>query len=241
MNKRGSHVGIILSFVIFATFLIFIYTTLQPTLKTGREKQVILDHIKQVTMDEITGNLTIVSVRLNQADPTVPPNSCFSLADIQEVSRQEGSIVKDVNGNIISSKRNAGVISAAWNGQAGEFFRIIYSEQNFTEKKLTTPTCYNLNSAPSGFYTLNVNRDEQILATKINMMLVDYGGKHELLREKFSVPADSDFAISTTMGGVFLGGEPPASSVNVFSEDIVFQYVNNTADVTTGKIRVSVW
>ena len=35
-SKKGSHVGVVVSFVIFVTFLIFLYTIIQPA--TVREK-----------------------------------------------------------------------------------------------------------------------------------------------------------------------------------------------------------
>ena len=46
MEKKGSHVGIMLSFVIFVTFLVFLYSVIQPIIKTGQEKKISLDSLK---------------------------------------------------------------------------------------------------------------------------------------------------------------------------------------------------
>ena len=34
-NKKGSHVGMILSFALFITFVVFIYTIVNPTINTS--------------------------------------------------------------------------------------------------------------------------------------------------------------------------------------------------------------
>ena len=44
MKKTGSHVGFVLSFVVFVTFLIFIYSVLVPTTKI-QDKPLILEKV----------------------------------------------------------------------------------------------------------------------------------------------------------------------------------------------------
>ncbi|MCK4647518.1 hypothetical protein KAT24_01145 [Candidatus Pacearchaeota archaeon] len=45
MDKKGSHVGMMLSFVIFVTFLVFLYSILQPVIKIRQDKKLILDSL----------------------------------------------------------------------------------------------------------------------------------------------------------------------------------------------------
>ncbi|GAI55565.1 unnamed protein product, partial [marine sediment metagenome] len=66
-NKNGSHVGIILSFVIFVTFTIFIYSILEPGLRSQREKQSLLEYLKGEISREITANLTTASLNINKS------------------------------------------------------------------------------------------------------------------------------------------------------------------------------
>lgn len=239
-SKRGSHVGMILSFVIFITFLIFIYTTLQPTIKTGREKQVILDHIKKDIISDITGNLTTVNIEILQDSPE---SSCFNFKDIVEVSDLDNTIVKNSQGDIVNSNKKTDSIDASWNGEGNQFFKIIYSEQDFIETSEPASSCYQLEtcSETTKCKINSVRQDEQILATKIGEVLGDYEGKHEILRERFNIPADSDFAIIAYVGDSSFGAEPINSQVNIFSDEVVFQYINSTADTSTGKMRISVW
>ncbi len=46
MEKKGSHVGMMLSFIIFITFFVFLYTVLQPIIKTEQNKKLILDSLE---------------------------------------------------------------------------------------------------------------------------------------------------------------------------------------------------
>lgn len=241
-SKRGSHVGMILSFVIFVTFLIFIYTTLQPAIKTGRDKQIILDYIKNELIQEFTGNLTTVSLEITKDAPSGEKYSCFTFSDISEVSNLEYSLVK-LNENIINSKRSGAKIDVSWDGKADEFYKLFYSEQEFTGGSLTETSCYNLETCSTGgkCEISSVRQDEQILETKIKGVLGNYDTNHEGLRKKFSVPADSDFAINVSIEGLNLGGDPVTSQADIFSEEVVFQYINSSADINTGKMRVSVW
>lgn len=237
MNKKGSHVGMILSFVIFITFLIFIYTTLQPTIKTNREKQVILDNIKEELMEKITGNLTTVTLRIIPTGQ--PTEDCVRFSDISEVTGLGYSLAKEVSGEMIASKRESGEIKISWD-RSPKSVKIFYSEQNLTGPVFGSGTCKNLETYGTD-YTLNINRDQQVLETKIKNLFDQYKSDHESLREEFGIPADSDFAISTVINGETFGGEAPVSNIDVFSEEVVFQYLNKTAEMNTGKIRISVW
>ena len=46
MKKRGSHVGVMLSFAIFLTFLIFLFVALEPAITSGQNKKSVLNYLK---------------------------------------------------------------------------------------------------------------------------------------------------------------------------------------------------
>ena len=48
-NKKGSHVGLVLSFVIFVVFLIFMYPLVGPALETKGDKQYLLEPLEKKT------------------------------------------------------------------------------------------------------------------------------------------------------------------------------------------------
>ena len=52
-KKGGTHVGMMLSFVIFITFITFLYTIIQPSIQVQKSKQVTLDVLKENLIREI--------------------------------------------------------------------------------------------------------------------------------------------------------------------------------------------
>jgi hypothetical protein len=63
-GKQGSHVGMILSFVIFITFIVFIYTVVQPAIKIGTDKKAILDDLRMRIESNISANFTSAGVQI---------------------------------------------------------------------------------------------------------------------------------------------------------------------------------
>src|SRR3989339_10789 len=101
LNKRGSHVGFILSFVIFVLFILFLYTTIQPAIKIQKEKTLFIDYLKDVLVENFTVNLTTITIKINA---TVNPNKdCISLKDAKGSLINETSLlIKDENNSKLS-------------------------------------------------------------------------------------------------------------------------------------------
>jgi len=66
LSKRGSHVGFILSFVIFVLFILFLYTTIQPAIKIQKEKTLFIDYLKDVLVENFTVNLTTMTIKMQK-------------------------------------------------------------------------------------------------------------------------------------------------------------------------------
>ena len=58
-NRKGSHVGVVVSFVVFVTFLVFLYLIIQPATIRERDKQYILDYLKL----NLVSNSTIALIK----------------------------------------------------------------------------------------------------------------------------------------------------------------------------------
>ena len=56
-KKGGTHVGFILSFVIFVTFLIFLYSMLIEPTKTNQDKQYLLENLRINLIENILNDL----------------------------------------------------------------------------------------------------------------------------------------------------------------------------------------
>ena len=66
MEKRGSHVGVMLSFVIFLTFFIFLYTIIEPVIRTQEDKQALSDYLGTELIKMSFANMTTFSIKINE-------------------------------------------------------------------------------------------------------------------------------------------------------------------------------
>ena len=64
-NKKASHVGIVISSLLFITFIIFMYILLDSQIGKEREKENALENVKIELLEKTSGEFTRVSVGLN--------------------------------------------------------------------------------------------------------------------------------------------------------------------------------
>lgn len=94
MNSRGSHVGFIISFLVFVTFVSFLYTLIAPDLRTRASQEYFVSSVEEKLLDEISGNylsLTLQNEREQQ-------KSCVSFSsDTLGVSLSDYTTVRSQN------------------------------------------------------------------------------------------------------------------------------------------------
>src|SRR3989344_9392359 len=122
-QKKGSHVGVVLSFVIFMTFIFFIYLITQPALKTER-KDNSLEFLAMGLMEKVSANLTAVSVAITQSNPQdcVRLSSFFSTTDVGNKV-----VARDNSGNTLQSSVDVDDLLVVRNGVT--FFKVYGSEE----------------------------------------------------------------------------------------------------------------
>ena len=81
MNKRGSHVDFAIAFVIFITFVIFLFAIIKPALShKGSNLESFSDYLSREIINKTSGDLTTISIV-----PTNPlkEGDCFNLSLIR--------------------------------------------------------------------------------------------------------------------------------------------------------------
>ncbi len=107
MNKRGSHVGMMISFVIFITFLVFLYSILQPVIKTRQDKELVLDSLKTELLNMLNETTSVTEIneladRYNadyeglKTDLKIPAGSEFAFSFINNEGETEITAEKDI-------------------------------------------------------------------------------------------------------------------------------------------------
>jgi hypothetical protein len=84
INKKGSHVGVVLSFVLFITFVIYLYAITESGLELGENKENSLEYLKKQVLEFSSAELTTASVAISQPSSydCVNLNNFFSLIDL---------------------------------------------------------------------------------------------------------------------------------------------------------------
>lgn len=229
-NKKGSHVGIVLSFVIFITFLIFIYTILQPEIRIQKDKEAFLDYLKIELMEEISTDLTSISVNSGAA------GSCLEFKNLaKDTEINSHLIVKDELGNIVQSEISDDNLCIEGNG----FFKIYHSEK-FEESTDSVSGC---NLVKVEDYTIGLVRTEEyVFDTKVIDLIEDYENNPNNLRSKLKVPIGSEFGFGLTYSDeTKIGTEEKEISTNIYAEEIPVQYIDSEANINLGFINIQVW
>lgn len=244
MKKKGSHVGIVLSFVIFITFLLFLYTMVEPSLRTQTDKEALLDYLKIELIERFSANLTSVTIN---TDKEVLQNCIILKNLIGEVEVNFNLIVKDKLGDISQAK-----ISADENNdlfiereEIGLVFYKIYNSEEFEELNVEVPpSCKDLfkDQFPGGYTIGLVRTEEYIFETKVIELVEEYENNYEDLRSELKIPLGSEFGFGLTYkDGTKIGIEGQNISTNIYAEEIPVQYVNAEANISLGFINIQVW
>jgi hypothetical protein len=64
-NKKGSHVGMMLSFVIFITFIVFMLTTFDPLVRSGKNEKYLFEQLERALLEKFKtdGDVLIVNIQ----------------------------------------------------------------------------------------------------------------------------------------------------------------------------------
>jgi len=247
MKKRGSHVGMILSFVIFITFIVFLYGVMKPTLNTGQDKKSLIGYIETQMIKNVTSNLTTISVQITENKN--PNSDCIYLNDFfSTVTTYVPSpliIVKNETGNIqeVYHEYPNSIGSLVVNRKIKNniFFKVYYSSQ-FNGLSKTTIPCQKVNTND---YTIgSITLDKYIFEKMVLKFNQSYTDDYEQLKNDLKIPPGSEFEFifKKADGGLIEpNNDERIKPDQVYVEETPIQYMDNQANVQSGFISIKVW
>lgn len=231
-NRRGSHVGVILSFVIFVSFVVFVYIVLQPTV-VQENKDGLLEFVKNGIVRESSASLVTGAA-------SIPDNglSCVQLEGFfSENDISERIIAKDENDNTLEvGTTGSGVTHLRLNINGGRFFRF-YTSNEF-EGITSSSGC-----DPKGYFIGGVKNDSYVFESKIGALISKYNSNYSGLASDLGIPSANGFSFSfnNSEGIEISTGEAEVSGTGTFAKDFPIQYVTGSTGFEIGKINVRVW
>jgi hypothetical protein len=254
MNKRGTHVGVILSFIIFVTFIVFLLTAINPVLNTGEDKESLLDYMGAKIRENTSSNFTTITVSILDNSPSI--QNCIRLKDflfdltfVGIIIPPADLIVKNANFNIeeayyssaLGTGGDANAIRINRGNKESRFFRVYYSpEFNVLPETSCNPlseldktTGYEIGSIQTGRYVFKKN----ILAL-IDTYNSDYGE----LKNFFNVPPGSEFGFTfVESGSTKTTATQTSKAPEIYVKETPVQYIDEQANVLSGFINLEVW
>ena len=184
-NKKATHVGVILSFVIFITFVIFIFVILKPTsnIQKGDNSNIIF--LKKNIENFISAEITSFILSAPGID------FCFTLNG--SVFGVEGLnySVKNEHNTPIKSDQNANELFIE-KDNSGNLYKVTYSPRNLSNLLLK-------NHEGCGVVTINsVRKTNQFIEPKIEELILKQEENYSGLKQDFNIPSEKEFGINFT-------------------------------------------
>ena len=256
-GKIGSHVGMMLSFLIFVTFIAFLYSVFQPAIKIGEDKSSILESIQLKIIQNTSANLSTASVLI---EPPTSDKKCVNLKlfftlmlDVMPLSINGATVIvknsleekqtaynkNDIIHNIIDSD-----LRIDRDLKEYTFFKIYYSTkfEKLEDKTISCTSLENTENPPK--YTIGTVTSSKYMFEKDIVQLKDnYNLYYNKIKEDFNIPSGSEFWFSFTKsdGSSIAPLQKETTSINIFSEETPMQYVDSDANIQSGFINIKVW
>lgn len=248
LDKRGSHVGMIISFTLFITFITFIYTIINPVVNTGEDKEALLEYVEDKILENISSNLSIISLTINEASN--PGTTCIELEKFFTLSAStpnSGILVKDEDNQIQTPYYNEEYLDDIKVNRANSdiTFLKFYISNRFDNAQDTSPECTAIDE--DGYNISLVSKLNYIFEEDLNNLVEYYNNEsdkfYQDLKNRFVIPNSTDFAVSFRLsnGEELVAEKEIPSKVNVYVKETPMLYVNGNADVMSGFIKIKIW
>lgn len=216
LDKKGSHVGVIISFGIFVTFILFLYTALQPAFQTGDEQQRILNILEREVMDEVYANYTVISVSPDSAN-------CLHIEDYP-YSEMDSTIARDSQGNIIQSEISEGDLYVDSPDDSG-LLKISSSDTELNSESGDLSDC-------SQDYETGMERKKKVVSkSKMVQLIENYSSSESFVREKLDFPEGEPFGFGIVYdNGTRVETESFENSREIFIREVPIQYFDENAE-----------
>lgn len=229
-DKRGSHVGVVISFVIFVTFLVFLYSILSPAISSEQNKESISEHLELELIEKISAELTTVSVNVVTGGST-----CIELDNlINELSIGANIIVKDDSGQTVSSYIRSDALQIERQSTSDIFFKVYYSPE-FGELA-TGSGCTNR------AYEFGLTKTEEYIFESKMLDLVNDYGNYESLKIELKIPEGTEFGFGIVrQNGTETQTNGEEMATNIYIKKIPIQYVDEDGNILSGYLKTKIW
>lgn len=236
MNKRGTQVEMVISFMIFITFLFFVFASAKNPFHSKDEKEGIVDYVELKIKELTSGNLETTTIHI--LTPT--SQNCIELTNLQieSGSFSKGSTGLNYNNYIPILNPNNFVIERT--GTADNFIKI-HSSPVFDALETSSSSCELLTKDVN--YELGLTKTQNYIFQDEMLNLISQYNNYETLKTNLKIPKGTDFGYGLKLanGTIFETKGEEDSSTSIFIKETPVIYVDDKGNVLMGYLRTKIW
>jgi len=244
MNKKGSHVGMILSFTLFITFILFLYTISKPALETNSDKKTICGKIESLLIQNTSSNLTTITVVIKQKPGDRESVELRGFLIISGLTFIPQFIIKNRDSRILDSYHKIPESVIVDRTSTDETVLKVYHSKEFSSLSESEGSAsVKIRDNPEGYNIGSMTLDKYIFESQIEKLITFYDENYEQLKINLLVPSgiEFDFSFKKSDDTIMAPSIERLRSNNVYSEETPVQYVDENAIIQSGFINIQVW
>ena len=236
-KKGAAHIEMILSFVIFISFLIFVFAFINPVKRT-EPSRALLNIAEQEIIKNSSINITTVSLKLNYT-PSAP---CFSInlleLGIDGIIGDKNVIARNSSDNITGSRKTNADLDIE---TSGDFYKIFASE-DFNAASYSQPGCEAIKT--ENITIGQVTTAKTMSFKKLEMFSQAYAQDYNSLKKNINFPGRNDFGfvLKDNPKNVILNAskEKPKSAIVIAKEQPV-EIVYEDSSSIVAVLNIQAW
>ena len=238
IGKKGSHVEVILSFVIFVTFLVVLYTIVKPVIREPIDKEYLLNHIKTDIISETSKTLIIQHINVI----SIGDQGCFVLQNYDYLSPHL-SVKNETDSTKPVYTSEEGLLIDS--GDLG-IYKIYYSDQ-FTNDLYPSLKVCDILTQEDGEYTVGDKKSlKYVFLGQMEGFAGNYTEEYSMVKDEIGIPEGVDFSFKFTNSDKNTIAAPTQpkqapQSAEIYSEELPVVYVDYSEKIKTGFLTVTVW
>ena len=227
-NKKGSHVGMVLSFSMFIIFLIFVYTIVGSPINSKKQNENIFENIQKEIIKEISD--LVYTSRIYDVDNA---GGCINISNPENEFPNPVVIVKNESEEIGSE------ISGDWTlipGGIG-FMKVYYSNDFFINTTSFSGTnCVSIEID-------SISNEERILEKKIILLLNGIKENYSIVKNDFGISNNVDFNLQFeySNGTILESTEFGELKREIFATKMPINYLDIYANEKIGSLIIRTW
>ncbi len=225
ITKKGSQVSMILSFIIFVIAIIFIYVFASSTISRGGTEKELLKTIEGNVLENLYSSVWVL-----RGYDVANSGGCIQMPLPEVISGGDTIAVSD-SGGIQSSVSGNSVLVEGGKG----FMKIYYSNLIKNNHVFTGSGCNSISPESE-------KKEKLIPIKKVLDLMSNFSSNYESTKNLLDVPSSMEFNLYFLYSnGTAVGNDLVKSDVEIYSEDLKFNYLSENASSEIGTLRVKIW